>query len=233
MPKLRDQRFQTSEIIVKSADGTALVRIPPQLRQQMQYLWTRLEVHDGDVPRSVGLTSQISGEGVSFISRALAAVLARHGRTCLVEANWWGDGLPLSDASEGLAGVLQGSSDLDDVLVATNHPGLWIVPAGDMAVSGGAVASNTEGVGEVLERLHQRFEYTVLDLPAISTSANSLSIAAAADASLLVVRQRVTRLDQVESAVHDLRHTRLLGVVLNCSRISMPKFLQRHLLSER
>jgi Mrp family chromosome partitioning ATPase len=234
MRKFLRKRVAKPEIVIRTADGEPLARVPPEVRQEMHYLWTRLELHGGDLPRSVGVTSQLSGEGVSFISRALAAVLARQGRACLVEANWWGQGFDLpTDGNEGLAGLLQGSSGIDDVLVPTNHPGLWIVPSGDLNVSSSAVVSSLEVMSSVLEGLHARFRHTILDLPAISTSATALSFAAAADSSLLVVRQRVTRVDQVDSAANDLRHTRLLGVVINDNRVSMPKFLQRRLLPQR
>ncbi len=224
-------------IVIRSADGAPLARVPQPMRQEMQYLWTRLEVHDGDVPRSVALTSQMSGEGVSFVSRSLAAVLARQGPTCLIDANWWGTRLPLQEddvePNPGLAGLLQGDLRADDVLIPTDHGELWIVPAGDLDVSPSLVVSSADAMSGVLDQLHDRFRYTILDLPAIATSSTALSFAAAADASLLVVRQRVARVDQVESAANDLRHTRLLGVILNDDHVSMPRFLQRRLLTQR
>ena len=233
MLSLRFRETPTAEIMIRSAEGKALARIPPELRQQMQYLWTRLEVHDGDIPRSIAVTSHLSGEGVSFVSRALGSVLSRLGRTCLVEANWWGEGIGADMSEGGLVDVLQGGTTVDRALVPTDHPNLWILPAGNLAAAGGAVSFNAEGQQELLDQLHERFDLTILDLPAITTSSVALSLTAVADSSLLVVRQRVTRIDQVESAINDLRHTRLLGVVVNNSRLRMPRFLQRYLLSER
>lgn len=230
MRNFRKTKDVPSELVIRTEDGLALARVPPTIRQQVRYLWTRVQVHDGDVPHSIGVTSQLSGEGVSFTARAVAAVLARLGRTCLVEANWWGQGVPLLDQSPGLAGVLLGNNTVDEVLISTDHPGLSILPCGESSVAGQAVMADTDAVSVVLDRLRQRFDYVIVDLPAISTSATALSFAAATDASLLVVRQRVTAVDQVERAVADLRHTRLLGVVLNGNRIYMPKFLQRRLL---
>ncbi len=232
MLSLRRSRRLSSEIIIRDTDGRALARIPPRVRQEMQYLWTRLEVHDGDVPNSVAVTSQVSGEGVSFVSRALATVLARQGPVCLVEANWWGQGLPIADSSEGLVGVLLGSSTIDDVLVPTSNANLSVLTAGDINASGGAVAFGGEAVSEFIADLHRRVPYIVIDAPALTTSSVALTLTAAADAALLVARQRVTRVEQVETAVSDLRHTRLLGVVLNNSRVAMPRFLQRQLLPD-
>ena len=232
LASLRRSRGLTSEIVIRDTDGSALARVPPKVRQEMQYLWTRLEVHDGDMPASVAITSQVSGEGVSFISRALAMVLSRQGSVCLVEANWWGQGLPMANTGEGLVGVLLGSSELDEALMPTGHANLTVLPAGDMVASGGTVAFSGEAVTHVLTELGRRVNHVVIDAPALTTSSVALTLTAAADAALLVARQRVTRVDQVESAVNDLRHTRLLGVVLNNSRVAMPRFLQRQLLPD-
>jgi Mrp family chromosome partitioning ATPase len=182
------------------------------------------------VPRSIGITSQLAGEGVSFTSRALAVVLARAGETCLLESNWWNPVVRVGPENPGLAGLLQGRGTLPEVIIPTNHSGLSIVPAGDLTESGQAVMANTAAMRTILDSLHTRFEFVVVDLPAILTSATALSFAAATEASILVVRQRVTRVDQVESAIRDLRHTNLLGVVFNANKVAMPGFLQRRLV---
>ncbi|MEM9561973.1 MAG: hypothetical protein AAGA93_05115 [Actinomycetota bacterium] len=231
MLEFRRTKSATPETLIRAADGTVLARIPPAIAQEVQYLWTRLELHDTAAARTLGLTSQLSGEGVSFTARALAAMLALRGTTCLVESNWWGENLPVADVSGGLAGVLAGSTTLDDALVSTSDPSLSILPAGPAPFGGTGALPQTDAMAELLDRLRQRFDHTIIDLPAISTSAISLNFAAEADATLLVVRHRVTRVDQVESAIGDLRHTRLVGVVLNDTKLSMPKFLQRRLLS--
>lgn len=220
-----------TELVVASSGGVPLARVPGSIREQVRYLWTRLQVQGGDVPNSIAVTSQISGEGVSFTCRALAAVLGRARPTCLVEANWWSEGMPVQTENPGLAGLLGNTCTVEDVLTPTNHPGLSIVPAGELTEAGQAVMASSASLREVIEQLHAAgFTYVVLDLPAITTSATALSFAAAAEASILVVRQRVTQIDQAIQAVEDLRHTRLLGVILNGNRLSMPGFLQRRLV---
>lgn len=219
-----------SEMVLGTDNGVVLSRIPGSVREQMQYLWTRLQVHEGGIPQSIGVTSHISGEGVSFISQAMAATLARTSRTCLIETNWWSDGLPLPDTNRGLAGLMQGSASLNEVLVTTNYSRLSVLPAGEVPVSGPVIVPSTDEMRLVLNMLRPHFEHIVLDLPAISTSATALTFAAAASSSILVVRQRVTRTAQVEAAMADLRHTRLLGVVMNGNKISTPSIIRRRLV---
>lgn len=220
-----------TEMVIASSQGVPLARIPGSIREQVRYLWTRLQVQGSDVPNSIAVTSQISGEGVSFTCRALAAVLGRARPTCIVEANWWSEGIPARVDNPGLAGLLGNTCTIADVLVPTSHPGLSIVPAGELTEAGQAVMASSVALRDVIEQLHAAgFAYVVLDLPAITTSATALSFAAAAEASILVVRQRVTHIDQAVQAAEDLRHTRLLGIILNGNQLSMPRFLQRRLL---
>jgi Mrp family chromosome partitioning ATPase len=196
----------------------------------MHDLMTRKLVHGGDMPRSIGVTSQLSGEGVSFTSLALAAALARMRHTCLVEANWWGTGVRLPEPNPGLAGLLQRAAGFGDVAVATNHSGLSIIPAGELAAPDRDLVAAAGLLPSLLTAMQHRFDHVIVDLPAITTSSNALTFARAVDSALLVVRQGATRADQVERALDDLRHTDLLGIVLNASHLSMPGFLQRRLL---
>jgi Mrp family chromosome partitioning ATPase len=223
-------RPQKGEIIIGTSSGQVVARVPGTVREEMRYLWTRLQVHGGDLPRSIGLTSRARREGVSFTSQALAAVLARTGETCLVEANWWGARWPIEDPGPGLAGLFSARASLDDALVSTNHAGLSLLPAGELVDAGQAVMANTESLRSVVSGLESNFRYVVIDFPAITSSAVALSFASACQGVLLVTKQRSTRIDQVASATEDLRHANLLGVVLNNYEIAMPRFLKSRLI---
>jgi Mrp family chromosome partitioning ATPase len=184
------------------------------------------------VPNSVAVTSAISGEGVTFMSHALAAVLSEDlgSRTCLVGANWWSVENELPDSYPGLAGLFRDGIEIDDVLIETRYERLTVIGSGTLPDPQRTMLSTTERMTALLAELRARFDHVILDLPATTTSTSALTFAAAADASLLVARQRMTRIDQVESAVADMRHTRLLGVVLNDNLLYMPRALQRRLL---
>lgn len=175
------------------------------------------------------MTSQVSGEGVSFISRALAVTLARVRHTCLVEANWWSEGLPLDSQDGGFASVLAGSASVEETFVATNHPGLSIIPAGTLPEAGFDPTSIVDRLATVLDEMQHRFDHVVLDLPAIGASSSALPFAAAAEAALLVARQRVARVDGVSEAIADLGHARFLGVVVNSFASATPGFVEQRL----
>ncbi|MGB5757780.1 MAG: CpsD/CapB family tyrosine-protein kinase [Acidimicrobiales bacterium] len=229
LSRLRRQK-PGPESVIATTDLVPLARVPATVRQEMQYLWTRLLVHDGLVPRSIGVTSQVSGEGVSFICHALAVAMAETRRTCIVEANWWGEALPLPEPTAGLAGLLEGSAAIGDVMVETNYPGLSILPAGEFRDVERAAVHGPDAMEAVIAQIHEDHDHVIIDLPALTVSSTALGFAAAAEASLLVARQKSARMDEVERSMADLRETNLLGVVLNDNHVAMPRLLQHALL---
>ena len=232
MGKFGESDQTSEELVIADVDGDVIARIPADAREQMQYLYSRLEVHRGGVPFSLGITSSIGDEGVTFVSQALAAVLSEDvgRRICLVRTNWWSDSDEIDRTNLGLADLLRGSVTVDEVLMPTRFPRLAILPSGAVPVLQRALLAKTDALAAVLEPLRDQFDHVVLDLPAIAETAASLTLGAAAESTLLVVRQRTTQIDQVERAVDDLRHTNLLGIVMNDNHVSLPMMFQRRLL---
>lgn len=230
MPKWWVSSPLAAELVIATAGGEPVGRVPGDVRVQMQYLCTRMDIHEGGIPRSLAITSSTSGEGVTFVSRALAATLSEDlgRRTCLVGANWWDDDQGGNLA--GLAEVVRDGWALADVLISTRSDRLHLLEPGNVERHQRARLATSNSLDPVLRALEAEFDHVLIDLPALSTSAAALTFAAAADATLLVARQRMTRVDQVERAVADLRHTRLLGVVLNDHELAIPVALQQRLL---
>ena len=138
----------------------------------------RVRVGDGsDLPKRIGVTSSISGEGVTFIARTLALLLTHDSRksVCLVDLNWWS---PPSNAGEfgaaGLAEVINDGVDLNSVLVETGNPGLTLLSAGTASLSDRPLLSNSVELDRILTDLEEQYDHLVLDLPAVDASADSL-----------------------------------------------------------
>lgn len=197
--------------------GTLLQRSPPAVTAGVRRLVARLEaVERGAMPQIVAITSTLSGEGVTFVSRSLGAVLANDlGKSVVVvELDW---ALP-SDPSEshvGLAQVLSGGSTLDSALVRTGIPGLRLLPAGSTSVSQRPLLARCEALGETIAELRSRFKHIVLDLPAVLATSDALTLATHADAVALVVQQGVTSEPQIKRALSELEHLTVLGVIIN------------------
>lgn len=228
-----DRTTAEPDLMIALADGTPITRIPETTRQQLQFFSTRLELGGGGVPASIAVTSALSGEGVTFIASALAAVLSEDlgRRTCLIDANWSTPDPALDHDGAGLGELLLGEAQLSEVILQTRYARLSVIPRGELSSSDQSRLATSERMAKVLRRLAEHgYDHVVLDVAAVAESTSALTVAAAADAALLVARQRMVRRDQIEAAIDDLRPTRLLGIVLNGHRLHMPEFLQRRLL---
>jgi hypothetical protein len=68
--------------------------LPAVAVESMRELLSSLQQRDQPLPAKLGFTSALAGEGVTFVSRAVAAVLAHdyRERVCMIDLNWDGDG---------------------------------------------------------------------------------------------------------------------------------------------
>ena len=232
MIPLRRSRASEADLTIATIDGSIAARIPATIRVELQYLIARLDAHESGIPDVIGVTSALAGEGVSLVSHGLGAVLNLDaGRdVCIVGTNWWGTWDGVDDLGPGTAGVLAGEASLAEAILPTRYPKLSLLPAGDMPPISRVLTGSAEAIGNLLDDLRGEFDNIVVDLPALTSSSVTLAAGAAVDATLLVARQKKTRLDQVDAAVEELRHANLLGIVLNDYSLSMPGFLKHRLL---
>lgn len=234
MALLSRRRVAGSERVVRTTDGVVLARVPDEVGAEMENLWVRLRVHQPSLPASVLLTAKLSGEGVSLVSLALGTVAAGVGRTLVVEANDLGGRLPVAADRPGLTDVLMGAVTIDEAVVATDQPGLDVLPVGAGAVPG-RLGSSLDMItaGDLVDALEASYDLVLVDSPGLAQSALALTLAGACEASLLVVRHGVTDIDQVQSARAALgQGANLLGVVLNGTHLATPGRIRRLLGSD-
>lgn len=137
----------------------------------------------------------------------------------------------------GVADYVMGRVTLAGLLLHPDIGNLVVLP-------GGAPVTNTselmrspmmaDMIGELRARYPDRL--IVLDVPPILSSGDTLAISAYVDATILIVEERKTAREDIKQSCELLRHSNLLGVVLNKSRelrapdpITRPKpgFIQR------
>jgi Mrp family chromosome partitioning ATPase len=195
---------------------------------------------DLTVHQTIAVTAALAGEGVTFTSRSLAAILAHDlDRTvCLVETNWWPDAaedddevLAPTDGSApdrpGLADLLHGSCDLDAALIRTDDDRLGVITAGSQPVGERAAAVGGSAFSDLLDGLTKGFDIVVIDVPPVLMASEATTIARQAEAVVLVVRQGVTTEDQVRTAIDDLAGCALQGVIMNRTSTHVPRRLRR------
>lgn len=249
--KVTDAAPAELPLTVETANG-ALRRAfaGPQI-SQLRRMITDLLVSQR-LPNRIGFTAALRGEGVSYITLSSAVTLAHDTgkQVCAVELNWVAPGMlanlnpppptvgrgsrrgPVSPSAPlpalpGVAEVLRGQALLDEALLATNHSGLWLLPAGIATVAQRPLLARSDELRALIDALSERFDYVVLDLPAVLEVSDTLALAALATACALVVRHGVTAITEVQRALSDIQHVPILGIILNQAQIATPSWIHR------
>lgn len=119
----------------------------------------------------------------------------------------------------GLADYLIGKAEIEDLLLHPNIGNLVLLP-------GGAPVANTSELmrspmmADLVRELRGRYpdRLIVFDVPPILSGADTLALSAYVDATILLVEECKTAREDIERSCDLLRHSNLMGVVLNKSR---------------
>lgn len=178
---------------------------------------------DEDPPKIVLITSSLPGEGKTTLANNLAIALAKHGKTCLVDADLR---MPAVGGSfnlfprVGLEHYLQGSATLDQVMLASHDVNnLTIIPSAlptehtNYLLTGAPIRS-------LIVRLRDRFEFVVIDTPPILLYADGLAVSTLVDGVVLVGRAGQTPRGAIRRSMELLgmmKSAPILTVVLNAA----------------
>jgi Mrp family chromosome partitioning ATPase len=211
--------------------SSAALTFPAEVIESMRRTLSRL-ITQKTLPSRLSLVASLRQEGTTYLTRAMATTIAKDmGVTvCVVELNWWHPDQSLFLQSEnetpggppGLAGVLTEAIKLEAAILHTNHPNLDILPAGRMPIADRPVLARSTHLKEIMYQLSEQYEYLILDIPAISSTNDAVPLASLGDACCLVIHQGVTPVEKVRSALDEIDHLAVLGVIMNKVHIATP-----------
>lgn len=226
-----EQRIDDPDITLRTRDGSINQTFPGETIRSIRQLIVQTENKLGHLPERLGVTSSISQEGVTHISRSLGTTLAHDlgSDVCIVDTNWWS---PAHNARDGLGAVVTGKRNINDVILATNFPNLAYIPPGFLEPNDRAIAARSNNYHRVLDDLNSRFEYIILDLPAVFKASSTVPLASAADAICMVVHQGVTNRYRLKMALDQLEKLQVAGIVMNQVHTYTPNFLLKLLPTE-
>lgn len=200
----------------------------PEIIEGLRHLITRVQ-QKGGFPKRLSLVAALRKEGVSYTSQALAATMAHdlNHKICLVDLNfWWPDPfLQPKENQSSLVQILDGESQLEDLLLQTNYSNLHILPSGEIIRHKRPILAKSKELVDLVHHLSSQYDYVILDIPAILGTTESVSLAALGNAACLVIHQGVTQVGEVSQALDEIEHLEIIGSILNNVRISMPKFI--------
>ena len=181
----------------------------------------------GEGVRLVAVASADPGEGKSLLSLNVAHALARQGRdVVLVSADLRRprlDKLVGLEGKPGLAEWLQDARADSELPVYSVAEHLMVIPAGKAQANPGELLT-TARLRQGLRPLAAAGFAVLIDTPPALWSAEAMTLAAAADATLLVARARTSRWRAIEQLAEGLRRdgVREIGMVLLGDRRALP-----------
>jgi Mrp family chromosome partitioning ATPase len=217
-------------LVIYERDGAMLHAAPPGVANSLRFFLSRLwQTGEVGFPSTMAVTSALAGEGVTFVARSVAALIAHdlNRSVCVLETNWWStpDSAAI-DRRTGLADVLSGRCTVDEALVRTSDDRFAVLTPGYLPVAVRPGVAAGSAFTDVLELLTKVFDAVVIDAPPVLKATEAATVVRRAEATLLVVRQGVTTERQVAMAIDELSGTEL-GVIVNRSSTRVPKLLRR------
>ena len=183
-------------------------------------LRSNLKFLDSDnPPKVIAVTSTVPKEGKSTVASNLAASLAHTGKqVLLIDADlhhpiqhWIWD----MSNRDGLSDLLVDRISLTEALLKVKSNFVLLL-AGSVPPDPAALL-DSEKMSDLLAAFKTRFDYIVVDTPALSSGASTSVLGKMADGLLLVVRPRVASKTSVNYAKEliDRSQQNVLGVVVN------------------
>lgn len=189
--------------------------------EAVRNLCTYIKLSCPDKPPQIVLVSSPSPqEGKTTVAVNLAVALARHGPTCLVDADMRRPMVARAfglTCWQGLSDVLNGSIELRTVMRAVpNVNNLTIVPGGPVPANPGELVASAS-MREVVREVASRFENVVIDSPPIIPFADARVLSPLVDGVVVVGLYGLTTREAITlgTEILDEIHAPILGVVLN------------------
>jgi polysaccharide biosynthesis transport protein len=192
----------------------------PQLEAFRRLRTNILTLDHAGKSQVVLLTSAQRGEGKSTVAANLAVAIAQSGRTIvIVDCDMR---LPTVHKvfelpnKRGLTSVLTKEVELDGALLSSTFPRLHVLTSGPLPPNPTELLGSPQMMA-LIEELQQRFDFVLLDTPALLSVADAAVLAPLADNIIWVVAQAKTRRGDVATVRKQLSNVkaRSVEVVVN------------------
>lgn len=207
--------FADNTLIVNKTSRTMVAEQFRIIRSNLQYVVNKQD-------KSIILvTSSFSGEGKSFISTNMAAVLALAGKkTIILEFDIRKPkvltGLHINKRP-GITNYLMGKAELDDLIVPVpGYDNLYVLACGPVPPNPSEMLLDQK-VADLFEEIGKRFEMIFVDTAPVGMVSDALTLSKFADCTLYLVRQGHTFKKQITLIDELYRESKLpkVSIVIN------------------
>jgi protein-tyrosine kinase len=215
--------FLSEEPEVQLADLTIFQQSSSAIAESFRFLRSKvIKPSTGVPPRSILVTSALTGEGKTFVAGNLAALICQglDEYVLLIDADVRKPTLHFSfqlrSIREGLCTYLSSQVPLPPLIRKTSIDKLSLLPAGEYAENPAEIISSVKMkrlIQETRDRYPDRF--VIIDSAPLELAPETSVLANEVDAVLLIVRYGHTPRDAAKAAIEKIPKEKLLGVVFN------------------
>lgn len=169
--------------------------------------------------KTILITSAVADEEKSMVTSNLAQLLAEQANTIfLIESDMRRPTIQrrfnLENGYVGLSELLGNMNTLDQAVIPTHQPTLFVIPSGPTPSNPTKLLASTT-MTKVLSDINRQAQLTLLDAPPVLGIADVSVLIPRVDAVLLVVDQMVSRREQVRETLKQLEimQGQVLGIV--------------------
>jgi len=172
----------------------------------------------------IQITSPCAGDGKSLVAANLAVAMAQSSkRIILIDANLRGPRLHTLfrlSAHVGLTSVIGLEVEPSEAIQQSAVPGLWVLPSGPRPPNPIELFTSPDFT-DLLEALRDRYDFVLIDTPAVLDVTDARAVAPLTDEVLLTIRVSRDGRPQAERAKHILASlgVKVTGVIANGLRL--------------
>ena len=208
-----------TSLVVSNASKSIIAESFRALRTNIQYLAA------DKVKKVITVTSSIGGEGKTFTTMNLAAIIALSGhKTVLIGGDLRKPKLHEDfkvDTSKGLSSYLINKSELAEVIEKTEIDSLDVIASGPTPPNP-AELLDSKKMRDLIMELNKTYDYVIIDTPPIGLVTDGVILMQHADVNLYVVRHnysktsalnvinnlyRQKQVENVHIIINDFKHT--------------------------
>jgi protein-tyrosine kinase len=167
--------------------------------------------------RSLVITSASPQEGktVTVLNLALSFAALPSFKVLVIDGDMrkgtLGDWLGIDSDHPGLSNLIEGSAQLEQVLLKSEELSMHVIPRGNAHICD----LQPSQFNAYFRHLAEQFDLVLVDTPPVNLITDAQIMAASCDAVLLIARAFSTTATSLEEAVDKLQSFRLIGAVLN------------------
>jgi len=186
VPFYSGEKMKVSKLVIDKNPRSAISESLRSIRTNMEFMNAKRE-------KSVlSVTSTVSGEGKTFVSVNLGAIIAlSKQRVVIVDMDMRKPKIHLAFSHEnshmGISTILIGRHTVEECVKKTNIPGLDYIPSGPTPPNPSELILNDE-LDELLEKLKQYYDVIILDTPPVGLVTDGILVMRKSDLPIYVVR---------------------------------------------